>query len=296
MAEMSWGLLGPGLAVGERRSRTLDLGAVVRRFNELAVPGTGGVWFGKQLLLAATGIHVAGLARAAGTPVSNVDCANAVEALGCWLGLHQRGWEQDRRLRGRGKLPREHGLDFRSVRKKSFYVVQPMRMATVLAMQPLGLAHASSRRFNAFELTEEGQAFIDAAFEGFAPYKRGVADHLALWARGQEDRVTTPQLHDALSPCTPLSGKARALLKDRLLRGSSGEPATHPQRRRAAMDWVEAMRTQPAAMHWKTRPAQISETHWADMRAGAFLFATRDSAIELLDTLEKPTARPPNER
>lgn len=296
MTEMLWGLLGPGLAVGERRSRTLNLGAVVRRFNELAVPGIGGVWFGKQLLLAATGIHVAGLARAAGTSVGNVECANAVEALGCWLGLKQRHWEQDRRLRGRGKLPREHDLDFRSVRKSTFYVVQPMRMATVLAMQPLGLAHASSRRFNAFELTDEGRGFVDAAFEDFSPYRRAVADHLTLWTQGRESRMVTPQLQGALSPCAPLSSSARALLRDRLQRGSSGEPPTHPQRRRAALEWVESIRTQPAAMHWKSRPAQISEVHWADMQAGAALFAARDAAIELLDALERLIACSPNER
>jgi len=282
--------------VGERRSRTLDLGAAIRRFNELAVPGIGSVWFGKQLLLAATGIHVAGLARRTGTPVSNVECANAVEALGCWLGLQQRRWEQDRRLRGRGKLPRQHELDFRSVRKKSFYVVQPMRMATVLAMQPLGLAHASSRRFNAFELTDEGRAFVDAAFEGFTPYRRDVTGHLALWAHGQESRMTTPPLQSALSPCAPLSGSAPALLRDRLLRGGSGEPATQSQRRRAALEWVESMRTQPAATDWRARPAQISEAHWADMRAGAALFATRDAAIELLDALERHIACMPKER
>ena len=52
---MFWGLLGPETLNGERRTRTLGVGAAVRCFNDLAVPGTGGVWFGKQVLLATLG-------------------------------------------------------------------------------------------------------------------------------------------------------------------------------------------------------------------------------------------------
>ena len=46
---VTWGLLGPESIAIERRTRTLNLGACVRTFNDLAVPGLGGVWFGKQL-------------------------------------------------------------------------------------------------------------------------------------------------------------------------------------------------------------------------------------------------------
>ena len=67
MTESSWGLLGPESLVGERRTRTLGLGASVRAFNDLAVPGLGGVWFGKQLFLALLGIQVAQRARAGQT-------------------------------------------------------------------------------------------------------------------------------------------------------------------------------------------------------------------------------------
>jgi hypothetical protein len=49
-ARMNWGLLGPEVLGSQRRMRTLGLGTVVRKFNDLAVPGMGGVWFGKQLL------------------------------------------------------------------------------------------------------------------------------------------------------------------------------------------------------------------------------------------------------
>ena len=39
-----WGLLGPESLPSARRVRTLGLAAAVRRFNERAVPGIGGVW------------------------------------------------------------------------------------------------------------------------------------------------------------------------------------------------------------------------------------------------------------
>jgi len=80
-------LLGPETVVSQRRPRTLGLGAAVRAFDELAVPGLGGVWFGKQLFLATLGVAVAEKVRGCGMPVQNIEVTNAVEALACWLGL-----------------------------------------------------------------------------------------------------------------------------------------------------------------------------------------------------------------
>lgn len=56
------GFARPG-GTSERRTRTLSLGATVRAFNDLAVPGLGGVWFGKQLLLATLGVAIAEIWR-----------------------------------------------------------------------------------------------------------------------------------------------------------------------------------------------------------------------------------------
>ena len=80
---MMWGLLGPEQLGGERRTRTLDLGAAVREYNERAVPGMGGVWYAKQLLLAMLGIALAQKLRERQINVSNITVANAIEALGC---------------------------------------------------------------------------------------------------------------------------------------------------------------------------------------------------------------------
>ena len=55
----TWGVLGPGRIESVRRVRTLQLVATTRDFNERAVPGLGGVWFGRQLFLATLGLRVA---------------------------------------------------------------------------------------------------------------------------------------------------------------------------------------------------------------------------------------------
>ena len=71
MNELIWGVLGPENVRSERRTRTLGLGAAVRNFNELAVPGLGGVWFAKQIFLALLGLAVAERVRQRlDTPVS----------------------------------------------------------------------------------------------------------------------------------------------------------------------------------------------------------------------------------
>ena len=46
MGTIVWGLLGPETLANERRTRTLGLGATVRLFNDLAVPGLGGAGLG----------------------------------------------------------------------------------------------------------------------------------------------------------------------------------------------------------------------------------------------------------
>jgi hypothetical protein len=93
MGTASWGLLGPLHVVGERRPRTLGLASVVRRFNDLAVPGMGGIWFAKPLLLSLLGISIA-----TRTSRPNIEVANAVEALACWLAFKGNGWVRDARF------------------------------------------------------------------------------------------------------------------------------------------------------------------------------------------------------
>ncbi|WYX34210.1 hypothetical protein WJ966_21550 [Achromobacter xylosoxidans] len=157
------GLVGAGGADRRKAYANLEIGRAVRRFNELAAPGTGGVWFGKQIFLAILGVRVAELARNEKMAVGNIECTNAIEALACWLGFNDNNWVQHPRLRGINKFPRQHALDFRTLRRPGFYVSQPMRMAVGQSLMPLGLADGQSRRFNALSTNEIGQKLIALA-------------------------------------------------------------------------------------------------------------------------------------
>ncbi len=285
--ESTWGLLGPGYLPSVRRSRTLGLGASVRTFNDLAVPGLGGVWYGKQLLLATLGVVVAQAARSQGAKVQNVEVANAIEALGCRLAFDSNGWSSDARLRGSTKLyGTGSDLGFARVRQRNYYVTQPMRMATVQALPALGLVASDSARFNAFCGSDRGRDFVDLACKDFRPYQRSVVQHLTLWVCGRDDRVGSDALRNALSPLVPLDTGAVPLLREALLQG--GDESQEDKRRRSnALAWVDAVqRGAHVPMEWDVPPREISTEHWHDLAAGARLFSMREAAIAVLDALE----------
>lgn len=281
-----WGLLGPEFLPNARRTRTLGLGASVRSFNDLAVPGLGGVWYGKQLLLATLGVVVAEGARSWGAKVQNIEVANAIEALACWLAFNSNRWNRDARLRGNSKLQDKDDFSFRRVRQRNFYVTQPMRMATVQALPALGFVESDSARFNAFCCTDEGRRFIEKATEGHSPYKRTVIDHLTQWVLGNEDRVDTSALRHALSPLNRFSDETMPLLYERLIQGGN-ESLEDKQRRGKALAWVEALRKKrPDKLMWEQRPKEIAEEHWHDLQAGALFFEAREASIVVLDIAE----------
>ena len=287
MRENLWGLLGPEFLPSTRRTRTLGLGAAVRHFNDLAVPGLGGIWYGKQALLATLGVLVAEQARSRGAKVQNIEVANAIEALACWLAFKGNGWRSDPRLRGSTKL-RDHGdgFSFARVRQRNFYVTQPMRMATVQALPALGFVDSESARFNAFSTSEMGRAFVDQTCRDFRPHNRSVSEHLAMWVCGQHDSVISGKLSEALSPLVPIAPSALPLLRERLIQG--GNDTSEDRRRRGnALAWVEALRhSKPSQLSWEVRPDAISDIHWQDLRSGARFFRAREAAIQVLDTLE----------
>ncbi len=286
MIKDTWGLLGPEFLPNARRIRTLGLGASVRRFNDLAVPGLGGVWYGKQLLLATLGVAVAENVRASGVSVQNIEMANAIEALACWLAFKSNGWNSDARLRGNTKLQGKENFSFRLVRQRNFYVTQPMRMATVQALPALGFVESDSARFNAFRCVDEGRTFIEKALGGFRPYNRSVIDHLTWWAQMKDDSVETDALRQVLSPLIRLSDEVIPLLRERLIQGGN-EPPEDKKRRGNALEWVEALRSNKTArLTWEQRPERISEEHWRDLQAGALFFSAREAAIDTLDAAE----------
>lgn len=284
--ESTWGLLGPEFLPNVRRTRTLGLGASVRHFNDLAVPGLGGVWYGKQLLLATLGVAVAEDARSRGAKIQNIEMANAIEALACWLAFRSNRWRSDARLRGNAKLQDKDDFSYRRVRQRNFYVTQPMRMATAQALPALGFVESDSARFNAFRCSDEGRSFIEMASGGYRPYNRGVIDHLTWWAQMKDDRVDTDALRQVLTPLNRLSDEAIPLLRERLIQGGN-ESFEDKKRRCNALTWVEALRRDRIArLTWTERPQEIFEDHWHDLQAGALFFEAREAAIATLDAAE----------
>jgi hypothetical protein len=295
MAAISWGLLGPETLHSERRTRTLGVGAAVRAF-DLAVPGLGGAWFGKQLFLATLGVAVADQARSGSRRVHNIETANAIEALACWLALNGNGWQSDARLRGAAKMQGKDDLSFATVRKSSFYVTQPMRMATVQPLRALELVESSGERFNAFSCSPHGYAFIDAVCSDFNPCYRSksVLEHLFGWANGEHSYVKSSEnLREAISPLTPLSVSARECLRERLVQGAGHEG----RRRRVALTWVDGLRsTRQQSLAWDIKPEIFEEAHWHDLHAGALFFMARAAAIGLLDRVEAHMANQHEQR
>lgn len=284
----TWGLVGPETLESSRRTRALEIAVAVRNFNDLAVPGMGGVWFGKQLMLATLGVAVAERLRESGLRAQNIETANAIEALACWLALKGSRRQQDPRIRGREKLSLEgdaDSLSFARMRRPGFYVTQPMRMATVQPLQALGLVDGEGARFNGFRCTRVGMAFLELALEPFGNVyrKSGVFEHLMDWGAGHRTGIAwrSEALVEALSPKASMPLMAREHLLNQIVQETDGYG-----RRAAALAWTDSLHRAPVKVTWSERPSGIEAPHWADLRAGAAFFAARDAALDLLNRTE----------
>ena len=193
MNSLNWGLLGPEKLESSRRTRTLGLGACVRNFNEFAVPGMGSVWFVRQLILPLIGIRLATEAREKGQKVTNLEVANSLEALGCLLAIKLNPESVDGRVRGRNKFQnisddKLNQLAFNQVKKKNFYVTQPMRMATTSVLPALGLVCEGESRFNNFVLSDKGKNLVTEATKGCRPHNNDLFTYLCDWMAGKGNR------------------------------------------------------------------------------------------------------------
>lgn len=283
---MQWGILGPDALPARRRTRGLGLGSAVRHFNELAVPGLGGLWFAKPVFLALLGIRLAEQCEE-----QPIQVANAVEALGCWLALNRgkhREEIRDPRLRGRRKLRQYSELPtYSKISQAEAYVSQPTRRSTTAALPALGLVAGTGRQFNGMTLSEDGEDLLQREASCFRSRKQNMAlvRCLLQWMKGQAI-APTPSLAKALSPLEPLSEPVRTFLRDRIL--SHGPGAT---RRRAVAAWLAG----DVRVDWDEQPEVISADHWRDLRAGAAFFAFRNAALKLLDEIERHIATPRGE-
>jgi hypothetical protein len=286
---MQWGLLGPETLTSLRRTRTLGLASAVRHYNERAVPGMGNIWFVRQLYLALLGIAAAEKARHTGLVVSNIEVANAIEALGSWLTLKNNHWQRDSRLRGATKLYGTEDVSFAKLRKRGAYVTQPMRMATIQPLHELGFVTSSSGRFNAYECTDLALEFIDLATKSYRPNNRSVLDNLLVWIQGGNCVDTRPN-RMALSSVEFLSKDALDIFRNQIMVYGDGAA-----RRKAAMEWVDDVaNADNKVFTWKAQPKQLTDEHWRDLRTGGVFFQLRDAAVYLLDLVEARLGRSSN--
>jgi hypothetical protein len=241
------------------------------------------VWFGKQILVAILGVALAERARAGGRQFRNIEIANAVEALACWLALDQNGWQSDSRLLGRLKMQGKTELSFRKVRQQGFYVTQPMRMRTVQPLLALGFVDAGSERFNSFVCTEIGRTFIEVAYQAYRPKNRSVLNNLLGWMQGDDDCVRTDHSRRALSPTEPLRNEAREILRERIIQG----PTKIGGRRSNLLEWMDELGDTPnQQITWDRQPKSLEDDHWRDVRVGGHFFVAREAAFEVLDSVE----------
>lgn len=268
---ITWGLCAPATVPSVRRTRTLQLSEIVARFHHRAVPGLGGVWFGRQLMMALQGVAIA---SQLGKDVSNIEAANAIEALCCWQGFRENeGKNRDRRLRGIRKIRRlePNRLTFNAARRRAFYVTIPMRMSTIEALPALGFVHAQ-RNFNAFQCSQVGEQLVRLETPQMAELKKWISS---------PDRKPPKTIN---SPLISLSQDACLLIRNQLENAGNDEDS---KRRRDALRWMDRLRqSPPKPLSWKDRPDEISSVHWHDLQAGAYFFKTQNTALALLDLLE----------
>lgn len=260
----------------------------MRRFNQLAVPGVGGVWFAKQLFLATLGVCVADLLRATTANVRALEVANAIEALACWCGLKEREWHNDARLRGSQKMSAGDSLTFARLRQARYYVTQPMRMATVEALPGLGFVETVSPRFNSFRATSAGRRLIAISSTGSKPFNGSLENYLSTSVReGKPFSKSSETLRKALSPVNMLPAEARDFIRTKLCEGSGQNAAA--ARRKSALAWVQSL-DERRPVGWGSRPDVLDADHWRDLRMGEKFFTTRKAAIDLLNGLEAQLA------
>lgn len=238
MPDAYWGPLKPDAIVGTRAPLTWGLRPALFYYSELCVPGIGGVSFVRQLSWAVTGIDLHEQCPA-GRPT---DVANAIEALGCKLGLTV-GYPEELqwRIRGSRRLPNLTDWSFETLRRPTNYVVIPFRRSTTRALsRERGLGFTTGgTRFNSMELTNAGRslavAFLQQSGKG-APEQKGPGRWLKEWLQGRYvDRpYGLTKLATQLGACFP-SQEERNIVRKCVLAETSPNFPDRERRRRLAL-------------------------------------------------------------
>lgn len=277
-----WGTLTPEEVRPLRRRLTLGLGRSVLLYNDAVAPGLGGLWFIRQAGLSLLGIQIAQDCAAAGT---NIEVANAIEALACLIGYRNRGWQRgDLRLRGPRKLSRQSGGDwdwpYSALREHGAYVSQPMRMSCVDALPAFGLVDARGARFNSFSINTRGRQLTKALFAGHF----SLPNALDGWVCARKIKFK-PDLRAQLDPTSAVGENARKLMAEAIILSDK------TGRLQDAMTWLRGIDanggfgTNPH-IHWHQKPDQLTPEHWQDLRAGAAMMQAREAGIKVIAAVE----------
>lgn len=272
----SWGTAARADAEGMRRTRGLGLGAAVRRYNDLAVPGIGGLWFAKPLVWSMIGLTLGGKGA------TRAEVANAVEVVAMLHALLTNRGGRNPRINGSAKLGRQGNSfpPFAVARQRRFYVTVPLRQGMIQPLRELGLAQSYIQRFNSFEPSEVGKDFLSAALEPFRPHRQEVQKVVKRWIDGEAGLMHTAEVRDALTPLTGLPKPAAELLREQLFGGAQARP------RRRVRDWLRAVKASGEVVSWSSPPEGFDAEHWNDLRDGARFFLVRDRALDVLDAIE----------
>ena len=196
-AQTIWCLPTPE-GVPSRRARVhLGLNRAARYYQDLAVPGIGGVWFVRQISWACAGIKL----REAFPRHLPSRLANAVEALAC---KHESKKEEPGRFRGTNAFKRyPDAWSFHQLSQSRYYVQITYRQTTVRALGiggGLGFCQGSSR-FNAMSLTTHGVELAEALLDQRNVGGSGSLEScLDAWIAGSEKHGEYPSVGQALSP------------------------------------------------------------------------------------------------
>ena len=262
---MPWGILAPDTIISQRRQQNLGLASAVRHFNDRSVPGLGGMWFPMPILWSVLAVSIAEELGVSALPVGN-----AVEAL-----MMRKATEQglaDRRVRGLRKMQGLKDWSFKNLKRRSTYVVQPIRMAMVQPLVALGFVRGS--RYGAFTIHTAGAQMLNLPV--MANYRRV----LGAWAHGGSPHGLNKVIED-LSPNAAVPPDVRKLILSRLVGGD--DPST--SRRRTLV----ALKSGPSASQLDAvEPLSgIAAEHWTDLRAGAAFMDLRSAALAVLYRLEE---------
>lgn len=258
-----WGTFSPDEVPSSRRQQTLGLAPVIRHYNDRAVPGIGGLWYGMPVAWALLGIWLSEERRRRPLP-----SANAVEALVMSQAL-AAGGENMRRGSGQRKLAGRTDHSYTGLSARGAYVTQPRRMGTVQPLFQLGFVNGAAQRFNLYRLSVTGESFLE-------PFEREKRVLLA-WAEGASQKKLA-----TLWPSRSLPVEAARLLDRQLRQAGAGSG-----RRRALLETSPDDQSLASPLEYIAPPTTIDAGHWADLRSGVALVRLREAAVEVLSRVEQ---------